>query len=214
MTRRSALAFALVCSIAAVGHAQRPLDRNWNGPRKAVPRAAGAELGTGTVQYDPGAPADALLSGTGFNNNYFGNLFNTRNGSPLSPGTVTFLSWYQGVVGTANLGLPVFGPATGGPTAYVFVGSPAPYAFNGVGVNWPAPGPFFAGMAEVTQQACCINIGNGGARSASYNGQGFHAQQRGFSGYASTVVLTGQNVMARATGSVIIPVELLEFEVD
>lgn len=179
-----------------------------------MPRSPGAELGTGTVQYEPGTPADALLSGTGFNNNYFGNFFDTRNGSPLSPGTVTLLSWYQGAVGTANIGFGIFGPATGGATTYVVIASPAPYAFNAAVVNWPAPGPFFAGMLEVTQQTCCINVGNGGARSTSYNGQGFHGQQRGFVNSPSTVILPGQNMMARATGSIIIPVELLEFEVE
>jgi hypothetical protein len=216
LARRSAVALGAFFLLAGAVHldAQGPASRNWRGARPAAPSSQSGDLGTGTIQYDPGPPADLLVSGTVASNNYFGNIFNTRNGSPLSPGTVTQISWYQGRVGADNLGIPVFGPATGGPTTFVFTFSPVAYAFNAAVVTWVAAGPFFAGVAEISMQPGYADIGNGGVRSASYNTQGFHGQQRGFVGFTNTQVLTGQNVMVRVAGSVIIPVELMEFEVE
>ncbi len=213
MSGKTVRALVTAVLVATIGWAQGPASRSWKEPRNTVARSRGASLGTGTVQYDPGAPADALVTGTpGTNDNYFGNLFDTRSGSPLVPGTVTQISWYQGRVGASNIGLPVFGPATGAPNVYLFVGSPVAYGFNAVAVSWAASGPFFAGVAEISQETGYADIGNGGVRSATYNSQGFHGQQRGF--FGGTAILSGQNVMARVSGSIIIPAELLEFEVD
>jgi hypothetical protein len=67
---------------------------------------------------------------------------------------------------------------------------------------------FFAGFAVGNG-----SFGNIGLRSATTNGQIFHGVQRGFSP-ASSVPLAGQNAMVRIAGNVVIPVELLEFEVE
>lgn len=52
-----------------------------------------------------------------------------------------------------------------------------------------------------------------GGRSASYAGQGFHGVRRTPGGVPS-VTLSGINAMVRASGNIVIPVELLEFEIE
>ena len=56
--------------------------------------------GTGIVVYDPGPPADSLIGQTGASAT-IGNRFSSRNGNPLSPGSVYFLSFY---LANASLG--------------------------------------------------------------------------------------------------------------
>ena len=54
-----------------------------------------------------------------------------------------------------------------------------------------------------------------GLRAASVAGQGFHAHQMNFVGTIATgvVPLPGQNSMFRATGNILMPVELMDFQI-
>jgi len=173
-------------------------------PRVPSHRPSLVPAGTGTVQYDPGAPADTLLSDT--TNIFFGNIFDTQSGNPLDfPGTLTQVSWYQGSLALAAVLLA----APGGPSSYfVFATGGAPMTFNALTFSHVVNGSFFGGMGAIPGLIASV-----GARSASYNAQGFHGRQRNANGAVSNS-LQGLNVMFRATGNLVIPVELLEFEVD
>jgi hypothetical protein len=201
------LTILLASMLAATVQAQVPSD--YERLEKAAPRvpshpASIVPGGTGTVQYDPGAPADTLLSDT--TNIFFGNLFDTASGNPLDfPGTLTQVSWYQGSLALAAVLLA----QPGGPSSYfVFATGGVPSAFNALTFSHVVNGSFFGGMGAVPGLIASV-----GARSASYNSQGFHGRQRNANGSVSNS-LQGLNVMFRATGNVVIPVELLEFDVD
>ncbi len=217
MSGRIVGALAAACLIAASGQAQHITRESIKDkPRVPARQVSGVPEGTGTVQYDPGAPADGFLIAQ-LPTDYFGNRFDTRNGSPLSfPGTLTRVSWYQATLGTLGpLAIGDLAPL-GGPLSLQFTATGiVPNAFNSISVAWPVGGPFFVGMLARVYAGGPPNgpFGSVGLRSASTNAQGFHGIQRSFNGAVSNT-LPGQNVMVRVSGDIIIPVELLEFEVE
>ncbi|MCZ6507450.1 MAG: hypothetical protein O7A04_05305, partial [Acidobacteria bacterium] len=136
-----------------------------------------------------------------------GKTFDTRNGNPLSPGSISGVSWYQGAV-TGSIGVVAYG-SPGATLGFILVSGVAPYAFNAASAAIPvATGAQFVGLALYGGV-----FGSVGMRSASTNGQGFHGHVRNFFG-GGYVVLSGQNAMVRVSGSVIVPVELMEFELE
>ncbi len=190
---------------------------------------SGAVEGTGTVQYDPGAPSQ-FVTATG-QASYIGNLFNTRNGAPLEGGTITRLSWYQGNgcpsvdcnverTGPGN-GMTYFAQVVVFPEQGTFNNVAGyfvtvnEFAFNSVGVSVQVPTTFFVGNLVPTGSPGegTVAWGSVGAATGTYNGQGFHGHQRSFLGSNSSPV-QGLNVVMRATGNIVIPVELLEFELE
>ena len=74
----------------------------------------------------------------------------------------------------------------------------------------PVLGSFVGGAFAFSPNS---SFGSLGLRSATTNAQGFHGIQRNFVGNVSNT-LPCRNVMFRVSGNVIIPVELLEFEVE
>ncbi len=170
-------------------------------------RPGTGDLGTGSIQYDPGAPADAFPP-SNLPTTWWGNLFNSANGLPLSAGTITQISVYIGQIRTldafkiVNVGSTfATAPGLNATASYAFaVGTPYINSSSVVGTQ------FFAGMivGGLFDQV--------GLRSATTNGQGFHGLQRSFNG--NSTPLPGLNAMVRVRGNVVIPVELLEFEVD
>lgn len=209
--RPSALAAVLaLCAVALLAAQVRS-------PRAAL--KVHALRGTGTIQYDPGAPADSLLGQTGPSVT-IGNRFNSANGQPLAPGTVTFLSFYMAnhIFGP---GVGVFwGPPTGGGGASAILRSfnLTPITNNTFNAFFlpllvPVPSDFLVGLYLPSGPA---GAGQLGMRSVTTNGQGFHAAQISWNGGAGTNYgpITGQNAMLRVAGNMVIPVELLEFEVE
>jgi len=204
---------SIACLLTAGGIYAQPTDAERrarrdelrDGPRREVHKLSQVPDGTGTVRYDPGVPADAMLNApTTYG---FGNLFDTRSGSPLSfPGTVTFVSWYHGTLPTAAVFIFPPGGTTFG-LAYS-AGPAPPLTFVGINVALSVPGAFVGGLFVYSGSFASV-----GVRSATTNAQGFHGVQRLFNGGVSNT-LPGQNVMIRVSGNVIIPVELLEFEVE
>jgi len=176
-----------------------------------------APNGTGTVQYDPGAPADGLLGQQGPSATV-GNRFSSRNGNPLSTGSVSGLSFYVANASLAGGLAVLWGPPTGGGGAPAIgsftVGTMASTGFHAVTFTAiPVGNDFLAGLYVNSGQP---SRGQVGLRSASTNGQGFHGMQISFGGGAGAnyASLAGQNSMFRASGTVIVPVELMEFDVD
>lgn len=163
-----------------------------------------ATEGVGTVVYDPGAPADTIVALPG-GLNLHGNLFDTQNGTPLSSGAITGVSWYAPANGTfAIWAADPSGSATILTIVYAGIGG----TFNSVGVAYSASGPLFVGI----DAGYSGSFGSVGLRSATVNGQGFHGQRRSAAPPSSS--LAGQNVMLRVSGSIVVPVELQEFDVE
>jgi hypothetical protein len=217
MRARTATVFVAAFLTTAGGQAQHVTKESLKDkPKVRAHQVSGQRQGVGTVQYDPGAPADAFGLAP-YPLNYFGNRFDTSNGNPLSfPGTVTGVSWYQGLLGYYGpIAIAIAGPPATSLSLTAVATSVAPNAFNSVGVSWPFGGAFIAGLVNPASPAGGAGgyFGSLGLRSASTNAQGFHGIQRNWSGAVSNA-LPGQNAMVRVSGNVVIPVELLEFEVE
>jgi len=186
--------------------------------RKPLPASpASTPDGTGIIVYDPGVPADVLSGGQGPSVTV-GNRFSSRNGNPLSSGSATFLSFYLANAALGGGLAVLWGPPTAGggaPAIASFtIGAIPPTGFNGVAI-----GPFNVGsdfLAGIYLNSGQPSRGQIGMRSASTNGQGFHGMQISFGGGAGAnyASIAGQNAMMRAAGSMIIPVELTEFDVE
>jgi hypothetical protein len=215
MKRTLVIALTVVAVLAAVGVTSAKDLAPGRAPGKSNP--ADTPTGAGIVVYDPGAPADALLGQNGPSIT-IGNRFSSRNGNPLSPGSAYFLSFY---LANASLGgglAVLWGPPTGGG------GAPAIASFT-IGVIPPTGTagvsftPIFVGsdfLAGIYLNSGQPSRGQMGLRSASTNGQGFHGMQLSFGGGAGAnyASLAGQNAMMRAAGTFIVPVELMEFDIE
>ena len=204
--------FAVLAAVSVTSAQDLAPGRN---PGKGIPSETPS--GVGIVVYDPGAPADSLLGQDGPSNTV-GNRFSSRNGNPLSPGSAYFLSFYLANA-TLGGGLAVlWGPPTGGGGASVIasftVGTIPATGTNGVSFT-----PIFVGsdfLAGIYLNSGQPSRGQIGLRSASTNGQGFHGMQISFGGGAGAnyASIAGQNAMIRAAGSFIVPVELMEFDIE
>lgn len=175
----------------------------------------GTENVIGTITYEPGAPADSFMSEPGGNNN-IANRFNSALGGPLRPGNLTGVTFFPGIVNATAI-VSVMGPPAGGQATIIGI----TYLLGIVGntFNTVNVGPFAVGADFMAGQYVGGFAGTDqvGLRSASVNGQGFHAHQMNFVGtntMTGVVPLPGQNVMFRATGNLLVPVELMDFQVN
>ncbi len=206
MKRLVTIALVLVLgSFGATGYAQ------WENPKEKdsadfkATRDGGPE-GVGTVQYDPPGAADTFIGAYG---GWYGNRFDTAFGLPLDTGSVNALAFYIGGADATFPFVGVFGP--GSTTLFApAISGIVPFTFNTVtvtGVGGVAPG-FLAGV--FVSSSFGSSADSVGGRTASTNGQGFHAT--GFVGGTGT--FAGTNAMVRVTGSVWVPVELQTFDIE
>ena len=209
MKRKLVIAIA-VLGLLSIGVVSAQVRNPSPAQKAAVP------TGTGTVQYDPGAPADSFIGQLGASNSV-GNRFSSRNGNPLSPGSISFISVYVDLnVGGGGL-FAFWGPPAGTGASYIAgaaLSGLVNNTFNGFAVGPVPVGSDFMGALYLnTGQP---SRGQIGMRSATTNGQGFHAMQISFNGGAGAnyASIADSNAMARVTGSVIVPVELMEFDVE
>jgi len=215
------MTFGLVASVDAAGGAAAKRAEN---PAAFDSTARGAEVkrlpspifaggspanrAVGTIQYDNGA-FTAVPGTTSF---CWGNRFNTAAGNPLTAsGTISQLSWFMASgAGTDNVFLSYFDQLAGSTAnviASVSVPAPNPGGFNtrATAVNYVG-NTFLAGVWFVSGDTPGLGSGTTG-------GQGFHAM------LINDIVGTGYqpvasfNALVRASGNVVIPVELTGFEV-
>ena len=209
MNMRSGIVL-LLAGISLPLAGQTPAERYEETVQQSAEPLASRPLGTGTVTYDPGSPADVILGATSGTPDLVGNIFDTRNGSPLSPGSITGVSWYAGssVFSFEPLWLAATPSGSAGVIGYGFTGTTL--AFNAVSISAAAvTPPFFVGI----DVGGAGSFGSVGLRSASTNAQGFHGARRS-PGPGAPSLLPSQNTMLRVSGDIIVPVELLEFETD
>jgi hypothetical protein len=184
-------------------------------PTQAARRQGrGTDNVVGTITYDPGAPADTFMSEPGGNDN-IANRFNSAQGGPLRPGNLTAVTFFPGNISATAI-VSVMGPPVGGNATIIGI----TYLLGIVGntFNTVNVGPFAVGADFMAGQYVGGFGGTDevGLRSASVNGQGFHAHQMNFIGTNTATGVTplpGQNVMFRATGNILVPVELMDFKV-
>lgn len=208
--------FALVGSVALVA---QQTGRDGRGKKaEAFQRGTGLvpEV-VGTIQYDPGAPEDFFRTFDGTNRS-IGNRFSSANGSPLQTGTVTAVSFFPQAVGgdviVSFWGAPNTGAGTAPFITFATVGGVVSSVFNVAFFNVPVGPDFMAGLYVGT-------FGSGpdamGMRNATYAGQGFHGMQINFiggtfgTGFQS---LASTNAMFRASGDLLVPVELMDFTIE
>jgi hypothetical protein len=168
----------------------------------------------GTVAYDPGTPADFFRTDTGSGNQIVGNRFNSASGSPLlATGALTQITLYPYVT-DSNVLVTIL-TSLNGTTAFPIVGISAGGIMNGyfvalLGFSVTVGSDFLMGQYVGTY----LGPDSIGVRSASVNGQGFHGMQINFVNSAIATgftTLPGQNPMIRATGNILVPVELMSF---
>ena len=172
----------------------------------------------GTVTYDTGVNAGFHPdSPSAAQNRIVGNRFNSALGGPLlMTGMVSFLTVFPANNGPQSVSL-VAPPTTMG-TAMVLDFVTAPLVaggFNSVPFQ-PAitVGPDFLGMFLGTFGTAHA-AGLLGMSDMATMGQGYHAVQGFyFAQMASMIeVVPNRNAMLRATGDILVPVELLGFEI-
>jgi hypothetical protein len=165
----------------------------------------------GTVIYDTGMPGAGFHQGP---KNNAGNRFNSDMGAALlMTGQVTMAAIFPNVSGTGFV--TIFGPPDGAGNAAVLVSSLVTgmvgNAFNTVTLAPVGVGPdFLAGAWETT-------VLHQGMDNMSVAPQGFHAfdLNTNFSiglgtGFAP---IAGQNALVRAGGNILVPVELMNFQI-
>jgi hypothetical protein len=175
---------------------------------KAVQRGPNV---VGTITYDTGVPGAGFHPGPKTN---AGNRFNSDMGGPLlMTGQLTMIAFFPST--TAGF-VTAFGPPDGAGNAVVLssiaVSGAVPSAFNTVsGLNIAVGPDFLAGAWEVhpTLQQGMDNM--------SVGGQGFHAFDV-FTMFSVGVAtqfapIPGQNALVRASGNILVPVELMNFQV-
>jgi hypothetical protein len=215
--RKTAVAFGMalvsVCG-PVVGAAERPGSASRRAEARIVPAAP--QL-IGTVTYDTGVNAgfhpDSASPGQ---NRVVGNRFNSALGEPLlMTGMVSFLTVFPANTGPQSVSL-VTPPTTMG-TAMVLDFVTAPLIagqFNSVPFPAVAVGPDFLGMFLGTFGTAHA-AGLLGMSDMATMGQGYHAVQAFYLAQmvTSIEVVPNRNAMLRATGDILVPVELMEFEV-
>jgi hypothetical protein len=164
----------------------------------------------GTIVYDTGVPNAGFHPGP---KNNAGNRFNSDMGGPLlMTGQLTMIAFFPNVSGTGFV--TAFGPPDGAgvaPNLGSFgVSGIVPNQFNTVSVGAIPVGPdFLAGAWETTTL-------RQGMDNMSVAPQGFHAFDlntnfpNSGTGFAA---IPGQNALVRATGNILVPVELMNFQV-
>lgn len=181
-------------------------------------RGSRATQGIGVIQYDPGSPAGVRFANAP--NVFIGNLFDTQSGAPLSPGTLYAISWYHGPATGKGYASFMIVPSTAASPILGSLQNVQTYATNVASFSpISVVPPFFVGIAAGAPKAGArgqSSFTQIGYATLSTNSQGFHGSQRTFSGGGpgARAPITSQNLLVRATGSVAIPVELLEFEVE
>lgn len=199
---------AIAAAPSKVGHG--PKAKAVKG-RVQAKRASDAPHVVGTVTYDTGTNNAGFSSGAGTN---VGNHFNSALGGPLlMTGNVASLSIFP--AGTGGY-VTVFGPPNTMGTAanlgsFQFLGA-APAAFNVVALPGIPVGPDF--LAGLWQNGSQVAVG---MDNMTANGQGFHAfnLNTNFPGAGTGFTpIPSRNALVRAIGNILVPVELMNFQIN
>lgn len=203
-------AASLASSAPAKPRLKKPGQKLTHAPVKGN-RASRAPHVVGTVTYDTGANNAGFFPQTAGLN--IGNRFNSDMGGPLlMTGQLTMATFFpQAATGF----ITVFGPPNSMGSAANFgsflISGLAPGTFNSANVGPAAVGPDFLAGAWLNGSSVGIGMDN-----MTVGGQGFHAFQAvtHFPGSATGFApIPSRNTLVRATGNILVPVELMNFSV-
>lgn len=193
--KRSALPLAIAL-LASVVTAQ---TRNPDGAKGTATPIPSLPDDVGTVIYDTGAPADLIRNDVSSG----GNLFDTAQGNPLIGGTVYAVSFYVGQTAFTSGAFTFFPNPPVASTYFIVTGinGGAFNAFSHTPVNVGTT--FLAGVSRYL-----------GFVTDSTQGQGFHGGQINWATNQTFNTYPGENAMMRVTGDIVVPVELMHFDVE
>jgi hypothetical protein len=182
---------------------------------KIVPRTP---LVVGTITYDTGVNAgfhpDAPVAGQ---NRFVGNRFNSALGAPLlMTGMVSMLTAYPAQDGVQSVSIATAPTTMDTAMVIVFLNAPMMgHQFNSVTFSPNVTvGPDFLGLFlgafSVHQPAGLVGMSDMGTK-----GQGYHAIEGFYDRGLATMIqpVPGRNAMLRVTVDILVPVELMDFEV-
>lgn len=165
----------------------------------------------GTIQYDTGVMTATATVGS----LTYGNQFDTALGLPVTAnGTVTQVQFYMASVGGTAAFVSMYGPVAGTAASVITsVNVPVAVGFNTLAFSHSYTGPSF--LAGVWNNAAPPGGDHLGLDSAgTMSGQGFHGMLINDIVGTGFQTLPGVNAIFRATGNLVVPVELMSFSVD
>ncbi len=171
----------------------------------------------GTVTYDTGTNAGFHPDGTngGNANRTVGNRFNSALGGPLlMTGMVTMLTAFPASNGIQSVSIATTPTPANTATVVAFVNASLMAGqFNAVPIAATVPPDFlgiFVGAFNNTNPAGLL-----GMSDMANGNQGYHAIQAFYAAGAQTMieVVPNRNAMIRATGDILVPVELMDFKI-
>lgn len=171
----------------------------------------------GTVTYDTGTNAGFHPDGSnGANlNRTVGNRFNSALGGPLlMTGMVTMLTAFPASNGGQSVSIATTPTPGNTATVVAFVNANLMAGqFNAIGIAATVPPDFlgiFVGAFNTNNPAGLL-----GMSDMQNLNQGYHAFQAFYAAGAQTMieVVPNRNAMIRATGDILVPVELMDFKI-
>jgi hypothetical protein len=171
----------------------------------------------GTITYDTATNAGFhpdVPAGSPNLNRTVGNRFNSALGGPLMmTGMVTMLTVFPASNGIGSVSLA--GPPVGGNAPVIVFANASLMAnqFNAVNIAGTV-GPDFLGIFLGAFNGT-NPLGLAGMSDMQNLGQGYHAFQAFYAAGSQTMfeVVPNRNAMLRATGDVLVPVELMDFKI-
>jgi len=163
----------------------------------------------GTITYDDGT----LTAFPAISSYCYGNQFNTANGAGvMASGSVTAVQFFMAPgAGTDNVFLSVFGPVSG-TAASVLTSASVPAASNTFNMHTFAT-PINYGGASFLAGVWYISGDTVGLGTGTAGGQGYHGMLINDIAGTGFQPLSTLNALVRASGDVMIPVELMTFSV-
>lgn len=185
----------------------------YNGPAikqldEAIQTQPAKSRAAGTIQYD-----DGVATGTPTGDSHcWGNQFNSAMGSSVNAsGSVTGVQFYMAAV-TGNAFVSVYGPVAGATAAQLTsVSVPAAAGWNThtftAALNYTGSS-FLAGVWYFGGDSVAVGTGTTG-------GQGLHGMHINDGAVGTGFTAPGTfNALVRASGNVLVPVELMSFSVE
>jgi hypothetical protein len=181
---------------------------------KATPRAGGPRV-VGTITYDTGTLNALPIIGS----YTFGNQFDSALGGPVNAsGSVTMLTFYLAGLSGTNAFITVYGPPSGTTASVLSSANVMGLALGTNTVNFATPvsytgSSFLAGVWNLNTNPTAATNDAPGLDTGTIAGQGFHGMA--INDIVGTDFQTfSANAMVSSTGDILVPVELMHFEIE
>lgn len=200
--------------LAIEGESNQRADRSGPAVRQLeepIKNTAPKNRVVGTITYDDGTVTNIPAVAS----ECFGNQFDTAlGGSVNANGSVTQMQFYMESTAGAAAFVSVFGPVGGGTAASVLTSISVPVSTGWNTYTFGSPiaytgSSFLAGVWANSTTGDLVGLGTG-----TVAGQGHHAMHINDIVGTGFGTISGLNALVRATGDVLVPVELMQFSID